>query len=297
MFEYSQGRTPNQLSRMLRLMMNHLRRIAGSEKKRTQALRNSRREVKKAVCGMIDMLPPLPIGDKGRNDAEDDDGDGDSPDDDGDGDVRAERGDGEQGAEHVEEMNGGAVRSRERELKRKISGDDTGFPKMIGDQEMEQPQRKLMKQVSVDSGGYPEMLGSHSPPRTTTVARTIFRPGSLFASRQEEFHKQAMAAKEVPSPARAQRKLVNENAPLTKGKGGDRMESASLGKLYKTQAKDSTYFCAQRPDQPKKVLIVSVTAKMTQDHRGMCDRLMKEVCEKDLTKEQALRRRDELLEV
>ena len=136
-----------------------------------------------------------------------------------------------------------------------------------------------MKQVSVDSEGYPEMLGSHSPP----------------PSRQEELHKQAMAAKEVPSPARAQRKLVNDNAPLTKGKGGDRMGSASLGKLYKTQAKDSTYFQAQLPDQPK-VLIVSVTANMTQDHRGMVDRLMKELCEKDLTKEQAIRRRDELLQ-
>jgi hypothetical protein len=202
------------ISRMLRLMIMHLRRIAYSHKRRTQALRSARPEVQEAVLRMIDILPPLPIGDKGRSDAEDDD------DDDGDGDVRAERGDGEQGAEPVEEMNGGAVRGRERELKRKISCDDTGFPKMIGDQEMEQPQRKLMKQVSVDSAGYSQMLGSHSPPRTTTVATTTcttrFRLGSLPASSQEELHKQAMAAKEVPSNARSQKKLANENAPLKK---------------------------------------------------------------------------------
>ena len=110
---------------------------------------------------------------------------------------------------------------------------------------------------------------------------------------QDTMIKRKVAIKSKPPKTRIKRKVALKKQKDEKG--GDRMESASLGKLYKTNAKNSTYFQAQLPDEPK-ILILCVTASQTKDHRGICDTLMKEVCEMGLTKEQAVRRRDELLQ-
>ena len=112
---------------------------------------------------------------------------------------------------------------------------------------------------------------------------------------QDKLLSQAMGSEPVPSNVNGQRDMAEENgAPngrMTKGRRC-KYSNKALGKLTLNKAKDRTYVQSQLPNEKKK-LVYEIRNNKTSDHYDFAVQLLNVVVRDNLTKDEAIAKRDE----